>query len=433
MEITVVSSKSIKPACAAPATVQVVPLTVFDKANFDTYVSAIYAFHPPTPSNAVLEAGLAEALVDYREWAGRLDGDLCNILLNDAGARFVAATAAMALETVMPLRPTPELLKLHPSGDDGDELMLIQATRFACGSLVVGITAHHKVADGGGRCKFILAWGRATRGVSVPRPPPLLQDRPSVFAPRSPLRIEYEHHGVEYYKPRADRDGAVHHAGSDDDVVVVERVHFSLDLIAELKLLASAGATGSRYTTFQCVVAHLWRRITMARGLDGGDATTSLCIAVDGRARMSPPVPDGYTGNVVLWARPTATARELLARPLQHAAELIRQAVGRIDGAYFKSFVDFASSGAVEEEGLVPTADASEMVLRPDVEVDSWLRIPFCDLDLGGGRPCFFTPSYLPVEGVVILVPCVSGDGSLDAYVPLFSRDMDAFKKCSVI
>jgi len=78
----------------------------------------------------------------------------------------------------------------------------------------------------------------------------------------------------------------------------------------------------------------------------------------------------------------------------------------------------------------VPAADAAEMVLSPDIEVDSWLRIPFYDLDFGGGRPCFFMPSYLPVEGLLILVPSGHGDGSVDAYVPLFRRDMDAFKTC---
>lgn len=98
-------------------------------------------------------------------------------------------------------------------------------------------------------------------------------------------------------------------------------------------------------------------------------------------------MPDGYTGNVVLWARPTARAGELVAGPLRHAVALIHREVARINDAYFKSFVDFASSGAVEEERLVAAADAAEMVLSPDIEVDSWLRIPFYDLDFGGGCP----------------------------------------------
>ncbi|EMS52764.1 Agmatine coumaroyltransferase-2 [Triticum urartu] len=446
MKVTVLSSRPVKPdygACGVPpgSAADVVPLTVLDKANFDAYISVIYAFRPPAPPNAVLEAGLAKALVDYREWAGRLGVDA-------------------------------EVLSLHPSGDDGpEELMLIQVTRFACGSIVVGFTAQHLVSDGRATSNFFLAWSQATRGVAVdPVPvtrfacgsivvgftaqhlvsdgratsnfflawsqatrgvavdPVPVHDRASFFKPRDPPQVEYEHRGVEF-KPyeEVDENDDEGHAG-DGDVVVVNKVHLSLEFISKLKSRASVGAHRP-YSTLRCLVAHLWRCVTKARGLDGS-VSTSVAIAVDGRARMSPQVPDGYTGNVVLWARPTATAQELVTRPLQHAVELINREVARINGDYFESFIDFASSEAVQKERLVPTADAAEMALSPNIEVDSWLRIPFYDLDFGGGQPFFFMPSYLPVEGLLILLPSFAGDGSVDAYVPLFSRDMDAFKNC---
>ena len=93
---------------------------------------------------------------------------------------------------------------------------------------------------------------------------------------------------------------------------------------------------------------------------------------MDGRARMRRPrVPDGYAGNVVLWARPAATAGELVSRPLRFAVELLSREVARVDDGYFRSFIDFASSGAVEEEGLVPAADLRKTVHSPDVEVYS--------------------------------------------------------------
>ncbi|RLM64373.1 agmatine coumaroyltransferase-2-like [Panicum miliaceum] len=302
----------------------------------------------------------------------------------------------------MPLEPTPAVLALHPSGDDAVELMLIQVTRFACGSLVVGFTTQHIVADGRFTNNFFLAWSQATRGAALD-PVPVL-DRESFFRPHDPPLVEFEHRGVEF-KPY-EKHVVESHAG-DDEEVVVQKVHFSREFISRLKSQASAGLPRP-YSTLQCVVAHLWRCMTTARGLGEGQST-SVCIAVDGRARMSPQVPDGYTGNVVLWARPTATAGELVAKPLQHAVGLINREVARINDGYFKSFIDFASSAAVEKERLVA---AAEMVLSPNIEVDSWLRIPFYDLDFGGGRPFFFMPSYLPV---LILLPSFVGDGSVDA------------------
>ena len=110
--------------------------------------------------------------------------------------------------------------------------------------------------------------------------------------------------------------------------------------------------------------------------------------------------------------------------------ELISEGVARVDDGYFRSFIDFASSGAVEEERLVPAADAAETVYSPDVEVDSLLHAPFYDLDFGAGPPFFFMPSYLPVEGSVFIFLSFSGDRSVDAYAPLFRRAMETFNKC---
>ncbi|KAG2591647.1 agmatine coumaroyltransferase-2-like [Panicum virgatum] len=440
MKITVQSSRAVRPdygsgGAGAGAGAGVVPLSVFDKVNFDTYVSVIYVFRPPMPPNAALEAGLARALAEYREWAGRFGADARGnraILLTDEGARFVEATADVALQSVLPLRPTREVTSLHPSSDGAEELMLVQVTRFACGSVTVGFTAQHLVSDGRATSNFFVAWSQATRGAAVDPAP--AHDRASFFAPRDPPQVEFEHRGVEFKRkqqpaPRVKKpvisDG--YGDGDGDGEVVVHKVHFSREFISKLKSQASPPGTHRPCSTLRCVVAHLWRCVTVARGLGAG-VSTSVCIAVDGRVRMTPPVPEGYTGNVVLWARPTATARDLVTRPLQHAVELINRGLARVNESYFRSFVDFASSGAVEEEGLVPTADAAETVLSPNIEVDSWLRMPFYELDFGGGRPFFFMPSYVAVEGLLIVLPSYFGDGSIDAYVPLFSRHMDNFK-----
>ncbi|CAL5068209.1 unnamed protein product [Urochloa decumbens] len=430
MKITVHSSKAVKPAYGAnagpfAAVGDAIPLTVFDKATFDEYISGITFFRPPAPPNAALEAGLARALAEYREWAGRLGADARGgraiIILSDAGARFVEATADVALAAVMPalLEPSPAVADLHPSAGGGGagELLMVQLTRFECGSLAVGHTMSHVVGDGHAACNFLLAWGQATR--RAPIDPAPAHDRASRFLPRVPPRVEFDHRGVEFKPPARPHHrphggkascGGGSYAG---DVVVVHRAHFSREMLSELRSRASSSAPRP-YSTAVCLAAHLWRCITRARGLDGGTV-----------------VPEGYTGNVVLWAWPAATARELVEDgPPWRAAELVSRSVARVDGGYFRSFVDFASSGAVEEERLVPAAVAAEKVLSPDVEVDSLLHAAFCDVDFGGGRPFLFMPGYLPNEGSVFIVRSFSGDGGVGAYVPLFSRAMERFKEC---
>ncbi|CAN6246250.1 unnamed protein product [Urochloa humidicola] len=322
MKITVQSSKAIKPAYGggggnAPSVTEdaaAIPLTVFDKVNYDLYISGINLFRPPSPPNAVLAAGLARALVEYREWAGRLGVDAGGrraILLNDAGARFVEATANVSLDAAMPMEPTPAVLSLHPSGDSADELLLVQVTRFPCGAVAVGHTMHHAVADGRAACNFLLAWGQATRGAAF-HPVPAHDRAAPAFLPRQPPLVTFQHRGVEFKaKPRGDKKPGRRGGDGYGEEIAVRRVRFSWEFVAELRSRGSPAAAARPYSAFQCVAAHLWRCVTKARGLDASEVTT-LSVAVDGRVRMrDPPVPEGYAGNAVLWARPAAAAGEL--------------------------------------------------------------------------------------------------------------------------
>lgn len=432
MEIAVRSSKIVKPANTGSRdwAVNVVLLTAFDELH-DDYMSSIHAFHPPAPSTDILEAGLATALAEYREWAGRLGVDDSTgrraILLNDAGVRFVEATADIALDSILPLLPaaTAVARRLHPSGEGAEELMLVQITRFACGSLVVGHTMHHAVGDGIAISHCLLAWGQATRGVAIDPVP--VHDRKSFFVPRDPPLVEFEHRGTEFTVRGDEKSpcGTDVDNGASDEEMVVHKVHFSREFITNLKSRASAGVLRP-YSTMQCLAAHLWRCVTKARGLSGG-VVTRLHMAVNGRARMCrPQVPMGYTGNVMLWAHSAMTARDLLSSPVGKTSELIRRDVAHVDDAYFRSYIDFMNSGVVENEGLVSMAGPLE---RQDCAVYCLQRAPFCDLDFGGGPQFLFMPSYHPVDGLIFVLPSSPlGDGRVEALVALPSRVLDAFK-----
>ncbi|KAK3119099.1 hypothetical protein QOZ80_9BG0713810 [Eleusine coracana subsp. coracana] len=433
MKVTVQSSKLVKPVYgngAATTNTEIIPLSVLDKATFHEYTSVVYLFHPPaTPKQVILETGLAKALGVYREWAGRLGMGNRAILLNDAGARLITATADVALSSVTLLEQTPELQSLCPNNnghDDAEELLLIQITRFPCGSFAVSSTTSHLVADGHSVFRFIIDWGKATRGAAIDPVP--VNDRMSIVAPRNPPRVEFEHRGVEFVRHGELRTNQM----VSKDKVVVHRVHFTLEMLSKLKSHVPVLVGSSQpYTTLQCVVAHLWRCITKARGLSS-DQATRLIIPVNGRRRMiHQRVPEEYAGNFVLWAQPTITAGELLGRPLWHTVELVSREVARIDDRYFRSFIDFASSEAVEDEGLLPITaleeawDASNFVY-----VSNLKGIPTYDLDFGDGRPFFCTRCYPPMGGYVFIMPTLSRDGSMDVQVCLRSGAMEIFKDC---
>jgi shikimate O-hydroxycinnamoyltransferase len=403
MEVKVLSSKLVKPSYPAgaprPDTTKHVPSSVFDKATYHTQTVTIYYISPPVPSPDAIERGYATALGAYRLFAGQVrpgpDG-APGVLLNDHGARLVEASVDARLADIAPTKPPPAVLRLHPDLDIV-EVVQVQLTRFACGSLAVGFTANPAVADGHATSDFLVAWDRAARGLPVGPSPPVH------FPPRhDPPRAGFEHRGVEYYRPAPSlAHGHVHGDTTTQHSIVIHKAHFTKDFVAGLRARASEGR-GRPFSRFETILAHVWRTMTRARGLGSNPLQTStIRISVDGRPRLAA-APAGYFGNLVLWAFPRATVGSLLGRPLKHAAQAIHDAVARVDGAYdFQSFVDFAGSGTVEKEGLETTAPAQ------------------------GGR------AYFPTEGMLLLVPSYIGDGSIDAIVvPVFEHNLDAFKQC---
>ncbi|MCL7049800.1 hypothetical protein MKW94_022756 [Papaver nudicaule] len=436
VKIEQVSSKLLQPIYNGDqpvSTTMSVPLTVFDRLAYDQYVPSLYAYKPPNPSNALLQEGLRRALSEYREWAGRFgrdDDGQTVVLLNDEGLRFIEVTADCTLDQAMPFT-VPTFLKLSPSFEGVKELALVQVTRFTCGSIVLSFSSNHIVADGVLMSQFMISWAQACRGVEIcPRP---LHDR-NIFVPRNPSNIQFDHRSFEMTKRKLKNDPMMPRYSQDD--LVHEVLHCTPEFIAKLKSKASScfpdvdnGGLRTTYSTFECLVAHLWKVITRVRGLPDSQRTY-VKISVNGRRRLSPRVPDEYFGNVVLWAYPETTGKDLTNQSLRQTTEKIHEAVAKVNDDYFKSFIDFANEN-LHDDGLMPQYDGHLIVpsLWPNGEVQSWLGFPFDDIDFGTGKPFTATPSFDPWEGHMYLVRSVAGDGSIDVHVTLFRQQLALFEQ----
>ncbi|KAF8694044.1 hypothetical protein HU200_038496 [Digitaria exilis] len=198
-------------------------------------------------------------------------------------------------------------------------------------------------------------------------------DRAAVFVPRQPPRVEFDYRAVEFkQQPRRDDMSYSSSFGAgagEEDEVVVHRVRFSREWLSDLKSRASASVI-----------------------LPGSTAHCSASWRTCGALAYDP---------------------SKSARPLSHAAGLVSDAVARMNERYFRSFIDFTSSGAVEMERLVPASDAAKMVLSPVMKVYSKLGFPLSGIDFGGGgggggggATFFHVRSYVTEEGLVFTLPC---------------------------
>ncbi|KAK8970861.1 Agmatine coumaroyltransferase-2 [Platanthera guangdongensis] len=407
----------------------VLPLTIFDRFASNIHIAVLFAFSPPTPTNIDLIESLSKTLLlHFPTLGGRLGGTAENptLVLGDGGggALLVEAEVDSNLDDHMPLCPSPDLVRLHPSTVEASHLLQVQLNRFRCGGLIVGVTAHHRVADGQSMSTFYTSWGKMSRGIPVK---PVPNTDQSWLKTRFPPKCEFEHWGAEFspIQTMSNCNFLLHPSFVDQESTSNIMLHYSHEFInSELK----AGLK-EKMTTFQVLLGHVWRKIIMARAL-GRSEETMIRVSVNGRPRLRPPVAGEFIGNLVLNAYPSADAGELIEGGLERAARIIGDAVKRIDDKYFQSFIDFGE--VYKDEKLVPIYDMYGNYLSPNLEVDSWLGFQFEDVDFGGGGAlCAFLPTWVPMDGLVILLPSLSEDGGVDVVVALLKEHANILKTIS--
>uniref|UniRef100_A0A0E0M752 Uncharacterized protein n=1 Tax=Oryza punctata TaxID=4537 RepID=A0A0E0M752_ORYPU len=423
--VLIMRSELLRPSPAASGG-EMVPLTVFDRAATDGYIPTMFAWDAAAAaslSNDAIKDGLAAVLSRFPHLAGRFAvddrGRKC-FRLNDAGARVLEASAAGDLADALAHDVAAHVNELYPQADKDrvdEPLLQVQLTRYTCGGLVIGAVSHHQVADGQSMSVFFTEWAAAVRTAGAVLPTPFL-DHSAVAAPRSPPAPAFDHRNVEF----KGEESRSHSYG----VLPLDRmrniaVQFPAEFVAGLK-----SHVGARCSTFQCLLAHAWKKITAARDLSP-EEFTQVRVAVNCRGRASPALPMDYFGNMVLWAFPRMQVRDLLSASYAAVVGVIRDAVARVDEEYIQSFVDFGEL-AIDDE-LAPTAAEPGTVFCPDLEVDSWIGFRFHDLDFGGGPPCAFLPPDLPVEGMLIFVPSCAAKGGVEMFMALDDQHVEALRQ----
>ena len=293
--------------------------------------------------------------------------------------------------------------------------MQIKLTRYRCGGLVLGLACHHQVVDGTAGAAFRKTWARAVgQGADFTVPPFTFLD-PAVPEP-VPRKQLFDHGTTEFRRARGGDPFAPKFCNNMKTV----KLSFTAKFIAELK-----ARVGTPCTRFECLLAHLWKKTTQARGLKP-EEFTKVRLAVNCRGRAEPPVSPDYFGNMVLWAFPKLQVRDVLGWTYGRVVCAIREAVARIDAEYIRSFLDFGSIADTQGLELAAAAPVVGTMCCPDLEVDSWLGFEHSQLDFGGGLPSLLLLPDISVEGNMYYVPCAD---DIDVFIAVAEDHATAFQQ----
>ncbi|KAI5060120.1 hypothetical protein GOP47_0024540 [Adiantum capillus-veneris] len=428
MQVEKSTQETVYPVEPSPG--GVIELSNNDQIMPRLYTSLLFFFRekPADEASSFLKSSLAETLSLFYPAAGRYreraNGGL-EILCNDAGASFYEAWVDCGFDSFSPnFDPHPDFALLAPPLDASADvsqipLLSAQITHFECGRICLGVRLHHNVCDGFSTGHFLSSWAILASGKMYRDPK--RDDSRLIIQPcldRSLLRAN------NLPSPTADHPEYQTHMPNLPTTwppATSKVFPFTPSCIDDLRARVTSGLTPS-HSRFEALAAHLWRGIIYARGL-ASDQEVRLGMAVDGRKRFDPALPEGYFGNVNFYGYTTCKAGELVESPLSFAADLVKSAIAKVDDAHMRSALDWVAKQ--ESPKSVIAAFCTPFI---DLAVTSWSRFPFYELDFGWGKPASVRIPVSAFDGLIILLPSPLGAGHVDALVGLSIDKMPKFE-----
>nr|QDM39183.1 BAHD acyltransferase-like 19 [Taxus x media] len=385
---------------------------------------------------------LSEMLVSYDFIAGRLrlneEEDRLEIDCNGAGALFAVASSELTMEQLGDIT-TPNLafkkLLLHDHialshSHHHLPLFTLQATRFRCGSFVVGAALNHCILDGVACYLMMMNLASIARGEGLSVTPYL--DR-TLLKARVPPQIDYEHH--EYSKFA---DLPVHalpasfsaRGGKDTPISLLPDPTLTVNANV-LKLFPVSGETldrlkekgrekGMKCTSFEVVTALVWkaRAAAVAEEAEEEEMMSTVLFPVDTRSKMKPAIPREYAGNMVFPGYARASGKELREElAVWGAVEKVQAGLRRVNDGYARSAVDW-----LEVHKGIPCAVRSFSVV-------AWWRLGMEEVEFPWGKPMHFGPVlFSHTQELVLLLPQTNHcEYGLNIAIALHPHQLDKF------
>nr|KYP32374.1 putative acetyltransferase At3g50280 family [Cajanus cajan] len=294
-------------------------------------------------------------------------------------------------------------------------LFSVKVTKLLDG-LFIGCSMNHAVGDGTSFFNFIKAWFEIIN-VQCNVKGPLSH----VSISHSPIHNRWFPDGCGPFinLPLKEEDMSI--SISEAPKLRLRIFHFSGESIAKLKAKANEEFKTTEISSFQSLVAHVWRSITRARHLPY-DQKTSCKVSIDNRSRMEPPLGQEYFGNAFSKRSAESTAGELLEHDLGWAAWKVHLTIA--------NYNDKVARHLLKEWLQSPVLNALDSAIDPcGVSISSSPRFNPYGQHLGTFKGIAILSGFNnKFDGKVGLYPGYEGGGSIDVELSLSHHAMNALE-----
>ncbi|KAJ6820480.1 acyl transferase 7 [Iris pallida] len=334
------------------------------------FMDVIIVFKQGNEAAQAIRGALAKALVPYYPVAGRIaadtDGSL-GVACTGEGVWFVKASSESRLEDVDYLKQEPLAVpreQLLPSPPEGTDLLalpiVLQVTQFKCGGFALGMKFNHAFFDGRGVGQFIGAVGEMARGLLEPTVKPVwCRD---ILVNPIPNFPSTDHLHLIDFQTR----------------LVFSLIDIPQDRIERQKN-GFAKETGQTCTTFDVVVAKLWRSRARVIDLKPDDVVSFTSLVSIRHLHEELPTEGGYYGNCLYPIVIEATREQIADGSFFDVVKIVKEAKESLPTKYSKSLKGI-------EQPPVAKPNYGYLAL-----VD-WRRLGLYEADFGWGEPNHIVP-----------------------------------------
>ncbi|KAJ3412924.1 hypothetical protein HDV05_008712 [Chytridiales sp. JEL 0842] len=303
------------------------------------------------------------------------------------------------------LMPSP----LAPFLDNhASPLLEVQMTTLECGGVILGLKSHHGLLDGESGFRFVADLGRCYRGLQVEE---LCHDRGLLSDLRERVEVKFNHaeYDLPVKKPSATSSGIM---GNWTPPPMSARViRFPTPFLKSLKSTLSPPSSNDSYiSTKDALTAFLTTCITTSRSrfnllTTPPDSYIGINTGINGRNRLSPPLPARYTANAIWNAYSSHPVSDLTTPTIEgmsKVAQRIRAAVSNMTDEYLRDAIHVISKesgGDPRNVGL-----AAKYYLGKDVLMTSWAGMGLYEADFGSGRAVYAGPPRLEGDGILVML-----------------------------